>query len=124
MRVSITHTTHLSYGADVVEGVMDARLGPRSDADQRWEQFDLRAKPFGAIRRYYDGFNNTAHLITLARPHDRVELTSESIVETLLDDPFRLPTALPAPLGPSELADYLTPSATVPADPQLAAMAA
>ena len=26
MRVSITHTTHLSYGADVVEGVMDARL--------------------------------------------------------------------------------------------------
>ena len=68
MRVTITHTTRLTYDADVVEGIMDARLGPRSDADQRWEQFDLRAKPFGAIRRYYDGFGNTAHLITLARP--------------------------------------------------------
>jgi transglutaminase-like putative cysteine protease len=124
MRVAITHTTRLAYGADVVEGIMDARLGPRSDADQRWEQFDLRSLPFGAIRRYYDGFGNTAHLITLARPHDRVELVSQSVVETLLDDPFQLPLTLPAPLSPSELADYLTPSVTIPDVPALTEMAA
>src|SRR5919206_4876558 len=100
MRVAIRHTTHLVYSAHVVEGVMDVRLGPRSDADQRWQEFDLRALPFGAIRRYNDGFGNVAHLITLARPHDRVELVSHSVVETLLEDPFRLPTTTPAPLSP------------------------
>ena len=124
MRVSITHTTRLAYAADVVEGVMDARLGPRSDSDQRWQEFDLRAMPFGAIRRYYDGFGNTAHLITLARPHDRVELVSQSVVETLLEDPFQLPSTLPPPLSPSERADYLMPSDTISADPALAEMAA
>ena len=31
MRVAVTHTTRLDYSAEVVEGVMDARLGPFSD---------------------------------------------------------------------------------------------
>lgn len=123
MRVSVTHTTHISYGTHVVEGVMDVRLGPRSDADQRWQEYDLRATPNAAIRRYYDGFGNTAHLITIARPHDSVELVSRGVVDTLLDDPFQLPAHPPVPLGPSELADYLTPSAIVPLDPELERMA-
>src|SRR5215211_6528180 len=123
MKVSVTHTTHISYSAHVVEGVMDVRLGPRSDAHQRWQEYDLRATPNAAIRRYYDGFGNAAHLVTIARPHDQVELVSCGVVETLLDDPFRLPTTLPAPLGPSELADYLTPSIIVLPDPELEAMA-
>jgi transglutaminase-like putative cysteine protease len=123
MKVSVTHTTRISYGTHVVEGVMDVRLGPRSDGDQRWQEYDLRATPNAAIRRYYDGFGNTAHLVTIARPHDSVELVSRGVVDTLLYDPFRLPPTPPTPLGPSELADYLTPSAIVPADPQLEAMA-
>ena len=112
------------YSAHVVEGVMDVRLGPRSDAHQRWHEYDLRATPTAAIRRYYDGFGNAAHLVTIARPHDSVELVSRGVVETLLDDPFRCRSSPPPPLGPSELADYLTPSAIVPADPALEAMAA
>ena len=83
MRVSVVHTTRLSYGAHVVEGVMDVRLGPRSDADQRWQEYDLRATPNAAIRRYYDGFGNTAHLVTIARPHDEVELVSRGVIDTL-----------------------------------------
>src|SRR5688500_11673883 len=124
MKVGITHTTRLSYGVHVVEGVMDVRLGPRSDVDQRWQEYDLRATPNAAIRRYYDGFGNAAHLVTIARPHDEVELISRGVVETLLDDPFQLPPVPPAPLGPSELADYLMPSVIVPADSALEAMSA
>ena len=124
MRVGITHTTRLTYGVHVVEGVMDVRLGPRSDADQRWQEYDLRATPTAAIRRYYDGFGNAAHLVTIARAHDEVELVSCGVVETVLDDPFKLPLTEPPPLGPSELADYLTPSAIVPSDPALESMAA
>jgi transglutaminase-like putative cysteine protease len=84
MRVSVTHTTRLSYGTHVVEGVMDVRLGPRSDPDQRWQEYDLRATPSAAIRRYHDGFGNIAHLVTIARPHESVELVSRGIVDTLL----------------------------------------
>jgi transglutaminase-like putative cysteine protease len=124
MRVGITHTTRLSYGTHVVEGIMDVRLGPYSDGDQRWHEYDLRAVPNAAIRRYDDGFGNAAHLVTIARPHDEVELISTGVVETLLEDPFRLPVVPPARLGPSELADYLMPSAIVPAAPDLEAMAA
>ena len=124
MRVGITHTTRLTYSAHVVEGVMDVRLGPRSDAHQRWQEYDLRATPNAAIRRYYDGFGNTAHLVTIARPHEAVELVSRGVVETVLADPFQLPLSEPPPLGVSELADYLTPSAIVPADSSLEAMAA
>ncbi len=123
MRVSITHATHLSYGTHVVEGVMDVRLGPYSDTDQRWLEFNLRATPSAAIRQYYDGFGNSAHLVTIARPHDAVELVSRSVIDTLLEDPFRMPPVPPTPLRPSELADYLTPSMIVPADPALDAMA-
>ena len=50
MRVEIRHTTHLAYDADVVEGVMDVRLGPFSDADQRWESYDLRVSPSASVR--------------------------------------------------------------------------
>jgi transglutaminase-like putative cysteine protease len=103
---------------------MDTRLGPRSDADQRWQDFEIQSRPSTAIRRYYDGFNNAAHLVTIARAHDEVELVSHGVVETLLDDPFRVPFHLPAPLTPSELSDYLTASETVPAEPMLAEMAA
>jgi len=124
VRVGITHTTRLAYSTHVVEGVMDVRLGPRSDVHQRWHEYDLRATPTAAIRRYYDGFANVAHLVTIARAHDSVELVARGVVETLLDDPFKLPLSTPPPLGPSELADYLTPSAIVPADSALEAMAA
>jgi transglutaminase-like putative cysteine protease len=124
VRVGITHTTRLTYSAHVVEGVMDVRLGPRSDLHQRWQAYDLRATPTAAIRRYDDGFGNAAHLVTIARAHDAVELVSRGVVETLLDDPFKLPLSEPPPLGPCELADYLTPSAVVPADPALERMAA
>jgi transglutaminase-like putative cysteine protease len=124
MRVAIAHTTRLEYTADVVEGVMDVRLGPFTDEHQRWGRFDPRVSPPAAVRRYADGFDNVAHLITIARPHRHVEVVVQSEVETLLDDPFRRPVIRPRPLGPSDLADSLMPSQLVPRDPDLEAMAA
>ena len=103
---------------------MDVRLGPRSDVDQRWQEYDLRATPNAAIRRYYDGFGNAAHLVTISRPHESVELVSHGVIDTLLYDPFALPPSPPAPLGPSELADYLSSSLIIPLDASLEKMAA
>ncbi len=121
--VSVTHTTRLDYSADVVEAVMDTRLGPFSDAHQRWDAFSLRAGPGAAVRRYADGFGNAAHLITLRRPHRYVEIVTQGTIETLLDDPFSLPALPPRPLTPLEEHDFLSPSTLVPRDPSLEELA-
>ena len=109
MRVTLSHITRLEYAAEVMEGVMDARLGPLSDDHQRWSRFELRAQPNASVSRYVDGFGNAAHLITLRRPHRFLEVTSHGEVETLLVDPFALPSKAPPPLSPAERADYLLP---------------
>ncbi len=123
MKVRVEHTTRFEYDSDVVESVIDVRLGPRSDAHQRWGRFEIGIEPAGAYRRYSDGFGNTAFLVTLARPHRHLELRTVGEIETLLADPFATPAQLPDPLGPSALADSLNPSLLVPAVPELEALA-
>jgi transglutaminase-like putative cysteine protease len=124
VRVEVKHITRLDYGADVVEAVMDVRLGPLTDQDQRVEHFDLRVEPHGAVRRYTDGFGNPAHLISLARPHRFVEVLAVTELQTLLDDPFRLPAQAPPPLDMRSATDSLQPSALIPLGSEIAELAA
>jgi len=123
MRVSVTHTTRLEYDGEVTEGVMDVRLGPLTDAHQRWGRHELRVSPSGAVRRYQDGFRNEAHLITVPRPHNFVEVVSAGIVYTLLDNPFTPPPGPPRPLTSSQLFDYLRPSKLVALGDEVARLA-
>jgi len=122
--VKLTHVTRLEYGGDVVEGVMDVRLGPFSDADQRCDTFTLLVTPAGSVRRYVDGFSNVAHLITVAKPHHVLEVVAHSEVATLLEDPFAAPRQAPRTPGPCDVGDYLLPSALIPARAALEALAA
>lgn len=114
MRISIEHRTRLAYTAEVIESVMDARLGPRTDEHQRWIAFDLKVEPVAAVRRYNDGFGNAAHLITIARSHRAIDVVMRGEVETTLADPFELPRTQPTALGPADRADCLGPSPLVP----------
>jgi transglutaminase-like putative cysteine protease len=114
VRVAVTHLTRLDFVDEVSESVMDAHLGPRDDADQRVRRFQLRLEPGGHVRRYEDGFGNTAHLLTNMRPHTFLQVSAESEIYTHLSDPFRLPDRAPEPLGPIALADGLDPSPLVP----------
>jgi transglutaminase-like putative cysteine protease len=123
VKVRVEHSTRFEYDADVVESVIDVRLGPRSDAHQRWGRFDISVAPAGAVRRYGDGFGNTGFLVTLARAHRHLELRTAGEIETLLSDPFATPSQPPDPLGPSALADFLDPSPLVPMVPGLEALA-
>ena len=65
MKLLLTHLTRLTYSQPVREEVMECRFGPYSDDDQRWDRFELRVKPGGAIRSYIDGFGNTGYLVPL-----------------------------------------------------------
>lgn len=122
-RVEVVHRTRLDYASDVTEAVMDVRVGPYADTDQRVERFELRVRPSGAIRRYDDGFANAAHLITVPRAHRVLEVTAQSEVVTLLDDPFQLPDRPPRPLTEAERWEYLLPTELVPRMSDVEAMA-
>jgi transglutaminase-like putative cysteine protease len=124
MRIAITHVTRMEFGAEVTESVMDVRLGPRDDADQRVQRFRVKLEPAGHVRRYEDGFGNVAHLLTNMRPHRFLQVTAESQVQTYLSDPFQLPDRPPQPLDGVDLVEYLDPSPLIPRTPGVEEMAA
>jgi transglutaminase-like putative cysteine protease len=119
VRIDVAHLTRLEYSDDVVECVTEARLGPRSDFDQHWNSFELRAHPNASINQFQDGFDNSTHLITLSTPHRYLEIAARSTVYTLLQDPFRFPDWPVLPLTVAEQSDYLAPSELVPRHPEL-----
>lgn len=124
MRIAIDHTTRLEHDEEVVESVMDVRLGPLSDDHQRWRLFDLQVTPPAAVRPYTDAFGNAAHLISVPKPHRTLEVVMRAEVDTLLEDPFRAPDRSPEPLTPLERADGLAPTALIPRHPKVDALAA
>jgi transglutaminase-like putative cysteine protease len=115
VKIRLVHVTRFEYSADVVEGVMEVRLGPLSDSTQRWDRFQLSVTPSGSVRQYVDGFGNRTHLVTVGKPHRRLELTTRSELSTTLENPFSTPGKPPRPLSPSEQIDFLSPSPLVPA---------
>jgi transglutaminase-like putative cysteine protease len=123
VRITVEHRTQLSYSDDVVESVMDSRLGPRTDEHQRWISFDLGVEPTASVRRYNDGLGNAAHLITIARPHRTIDVVMRGEIETTLADPFQPPQAPPTALGPGDSSDFLSPSPLIPRLPELVALA-
>jgi transglutaminase-like putative cysteine protease len=123
MRIRLVHVTRFDYSADVVEGVMEVRLGPLSDATQRWDRFSLTVTPTGSVRPYTDGFGNRTHLVTVGKVHSALEVVTRSEISTTMENPFVLPSKSPRALSPSELVDFLSPSPMVPALPEFALMA-
>lgn len=123
MKIAVTHVTRLDFADEVSETVMDAHLGPRDDADQRVERFTLRVEPAGHVRRYEDGFGNTAHLLTSTRPHAFLQVSAESEVVTYMADPFQPAARPPRPLDAMTLFDGLAASPLVPRLSILEAMA-
>lgn len=79
--------------------------------------------PNASVNQFVDGFGNSAHLITVASPHQYVEILSRSTVLTLLADPFRPPDGPVLPLTRAEHADYVAPSALVPEHTELELLA-
>lgn len=123
MRIRLVHVTRFDYSAEVVEGVMEVRLGPLSDSTQRWDRFTLSVTPTGSVRPYTDGFGNRTHLVTVGKVHSMLEVVTRSELSTTLENPFALPSKAPRALSPSELVDFLSPSPMVPALPEFVAMA-
>ena len=81
MIYSVRHTTTFRYEPAVRESVMEVRLQPRSDGEQRCLSFALNVDPPANVMQYRDFTGNTVHHFDIAGRHTQVKVTAQSAVE-------------------------------------------
>lgn len=81
MIFSVHHTTTFRYDPAVRESVMEVRLQPRSDGDQRCLSFALKVDPAANVTQYQDFSGNTVHHFDIAAAHTQVTVSARSSVE-------------------------------------------
>jgi transglutaminase-like putative cysteine protease len=83
MIYSVKHVTTFRYSPAVGETLMEVRLQPRSDTQQRCLAFSLDVNPRTSIMAYRDFYGNAVHHFDIPGRHASVEVTTESTVEML-----------------------------------------
>ncbi len=96
MIYSVRHTTTFRYEPAVRESVMEVRMQPRSEANQRCLSFSLDVNPPANITQYRDFTGNTVHHFDIAGSHNEVKVIAQSTVQM---------QSVPAPLA-SEAGDW------------------
>ena len=93
MIYSVRHTTTFRYEPAVRESVMEVRLQPRSEGEQRCLNFTLDVEPPANVLQYRDFAGNTVHHFNIAGSHTQVKVTAQSTVEVQNVPPPRVPDA-------------------------------
>ncbi len=103
MLLKLIHTTDLSYSEPISESVMELRMLPRQDVDQRRLSFRLAIGPPTQPSSYFDWLGNTVHAFTINDFHDQIKIVATSVVET--ERPAMNAAELPDvwPIAPNEL---------------------
>ncbi len=94
MLYTVRHVTRFAYESPISESVMEVRMQPRTDANQRCIQFGLSTAPVSRVLMYQDHDGNIVHHFGIPARHSRLTLTAEALVEVG-----------PAPLIPYDLGD-------------------
>src|SRR6202012_1663991 len=88
------HLTKFLYNRPVSESVMEVRMHPRSDSNQRCLSFTLSVSPRCRVFTYRDHLGNHIHHFDIPGRHEQLVIIAESVVE---HQPL---AAIPAALGP------------------------
>ncbi|QMV20273.1 transglutaminase family protein [Granulicella sp. 5B5] len=94
MYYSIRHLTKFLYKTPVSESIMETRMHPRSDAQQRCLTFQLSVSPRCRVFSYRDHLANHVHHFDIPGQHGQLVIVAESLVE--MQPHPELPTSLPA----------------------------
>jgi transglutaminase-like putative cysteine protease len=78
---SVRHVTTFRYEPAVRESVMEVRLQPRSEANQRCLSFTLDVTPSANITQYRDFTGNMVHHFDIAGAHREVKVSAQSTVQ-------------------------------------------
>ncbi len=120
---SVRHLTKFVYSKPVSESVMETRMHPRSDSNQRCLQFSLSVSPRCRVFSYRDHLGNQVQHFNIPGEHTQLVIVAESLVEQqpLAFVPHFLSTAawgeLDALVGEGDYWEMLLPSEfAVPSD--------
>jgi transglutaminase-like putative cysteine protease len=80
--LDVEHRLVLEYDAPIRESFIELRLQPKPTAHQTVASFMLAVGPPTAVHRYRDFHDNVVHHMSLTRVHDRIEVSSRSLVQT------------------------------------------
>jgi transglutaminase-like putative cysteine protease len=78
---SIRHLTKFVYSKAVSESVMEVRMHPRSDSNQRCLTFSLSVSPRCRVFSYRDHLSNNIHHFDIPGQHGQLVIVAESLVE-------------------------------------------
>lgn len=78
---SIRHLTKFLYSKPVSESVMEVRMHPRSDSNQRCLTFSLSVSPRCRVFSYRDHLSNNVHHFDIPGQHEQLVIIAESLVE-------------------------------------------
>jgi transglutaminase-like putative cysteine protease len=81
MRYTVRHVTRFTYEAAISESVMEVRMQPRSDGQQRCLHFALSTAPASRVMLYQDHDGNTVHHFNVPGGHSHLTLTAEALVD-------------------------------------------
>ncbi len=81
MFYSIRHLTKFLYDSAVSESMMETRMHPRSDQQQRCLQFHLSVSPRCRVFSYRDHLANHVHHFDIPGQHRQLVIVAESLVE-------------------------------------------
>jgi transglutaminase-like putative cysteine protease len=94
MYYSIRHLTKFLYSNPVSESMMETRMHPRSDQNQRCLTFHLSVSPRCRVFSYRDHLANQVHHFDIPGQHGQLVIVAESLVEV------QPSTQIPAFLSP------------------------
>src|SRR5580698_3429241 len=77
----IRHLTKFLYASQVSESLMEARMHPRSDNNQRCLSFSLSVSPRCRAFSYRDHLGNNIHHFDIPGEHQQLVIVAESLVE-------------------------------------------
>jgi transglutaminase-like putative cysteine protease len=92
MYYSIRHLTKFKYDAAVSESIMETRMRPRSDTNQRCLLFHLSVSPRCNVFSFRDHMGNHIHHFDIPGAHGQLVIVAEAVVE--MQPPAMLPTSL------------------------------
>jgi len=78
---SIRHLTKFHYSNMISESVMETRMHPRSDSNQRCLSFSLSVSPRCRVFSYRDHLGNNAHHFDIPIEHTQLVIVAEALVE-------------------------------------------
>jgi transglutaminase-like putative cysteine protease len=90
---SIRHLTKFLYKTQVSESIMETRMHPRSDQNQRCLTFQLSVTPRCRVFSYRDHLANHVHHFDIPGLHSQLVIVAESLVE--MQPHQEIPPSLP-----------------------------